>query len=181
MTCINCENKIINVHNSLPYEIINNTKYFPVCIFHNKILMSDGKIYIVKYGYDKLSILKLSTKENYVCDPIDFTGDYVKIGSPGEYYEINLTCLIKINIAAKNPHNIIKNVYSNSYYYVDVDNKLMMYGRLDGSYTFLDDNVDLLLDTIEFFIVYVKNNIIYCSKHNNFMITDTYQIEYSGR
>lgn len=167
------DNKIMtNAYNFEQIEIINYTTYIPLCIYGDVILMSNYKLY--KIMGTNLFVIDIGTGDDYIVEPDNFTHRFVKINS--KYYEIRYNTLYKIQIAANNINNIIK--FEKVYYYIDADNKLILYNDSDKSHTIYDDNVNLLvcIDYRYNNIIYKKNNVIVCSKCRNAIISNTYVV-----
>jgi hypothetical protein len=171
-------------------EITNDTYYVPLCIYRNIVLLSNYKLYIVTYEFDKLIELVMTNGEDYKVDdfanyyPGDFTDTYVKINS--EFYKIKNTRLHKISIVASNSSEIIKRYkkHEKIIYYVSKNNKLIIYNKKDNSRVTLDENVDSIFfvtdsgsyDTI----IYKKTNAFLCSTIIKTKLCSTYVIDVIG-
>lgn len=191
MFYISSDNKIMMYTYADHYEIINDTGYLPLCCHANVILMSDRKLYRVNYGMqagNKLLLLHMISGDYYTfSDSDDFSRNFAKINS--EPYEIGVTTLTKMPIADIKSHNIITTLLFPSssvfarYYYVDVNNRLMVYEKSNKSLTVLDSNVDLIFlygRQNGNHIVYKKNATIIYSACYITTLANTYVIDYSG-
>jgi hypothetical protein len=192
MIYINDNNIYFYMHNIITC-VPNDTDYLPVCTYNNILLMSNGQLYTIARDYT-LSVLKLKQEDNYVVYPTDFTDEFAKINSPGEYYGVCETFLSfwKIPIVANNSHNIKRVLYEYNgrnyfcYYYVNVNNELVVFDTLHESsqHKILDNNVNLILynSWSGDCIIYEKNETIVFSNISNFMhLTDHYIIDYDGQ
>lgn len=174
-------------------HVSNNTGYFPLRVYDNILLMSDGKLYTIICN-NELSILKIdSESDDYMVDSTDFTDKFVKINS--KYYIICSSLLllyaIPVPVIANNSHNIKRLFHNNlkyyrCYYYVNIDNKLVFFGapNILNQYIILDDDVSsiLYLHTDGMYIIYVKNDTIIYSGINDFtQLIDSYVIDYIGQ
>lgn len=165
MVYINIDGNIMMYRRGILRKIINNTDFFAIKIYADKVLMSNNRLYTIieKKNSHKLFELEFENEDDYIVD--DFSRLFVKINS-GCYIIYDKFFLQEISTKANSSHNIFCNTKHPPYYYVDAENNLIAHSYSNGK-KILDNCVDLLHfyneDYIgrDDYIIYSKKNIIF--------------------